>query len=145
MHSGLNKYTIGQRKGLGIGGGYGKTLDAWFVTDKDVKTNTLFVAQGNDDVLYSDSLIATNFNWISKIAEGCEFDCEAKFRYRQSPQCVRVKILDNDKVQINFYEKQRAVTTGQFAVLYKETSDGCLCLGGGKIERVIKNNKEMGV
>ena len=138
-HNGLNKYTIGQRKGLGIGGGHGKTLDAWFVTRKDIKTNTLFVAQGNDDVLYSDALISEDFNWINKPADS--FVCCAKFRYRQNLQAVKVECLDGNTVKVVFDEKQRAITLGQFVVLYKTDNNKTYCLGGGKIDKIIKNDK----
>lgn len=140
-HSGLNKYTIGQRKGLGIGGGHGKTLDAWFVTRKDIKTNTLYVAQGNDDVLYSDALISENFNWITKPDFSSSLECEAKFRYRQTLQPVKVESLGENKIKVVFDEKQRAITLGQFVVLYKKDNDKIYCLGGGRIDKIIKNDK----
>ena len=137
-HSGLNKYTIGQRKGLGIGGGVGKTLDAWFVTGKDIKTNVLYVAQGNDDVLYSDALVSSNFNWIYKPTENNEFECLAKFRYRQDFQDVLVKNKDSGEIEVCFKQKQRAVTLGQFVVLYLNEGEKTICLGGGKIDNVLK-------
>ena len=133
-HSGISKYTLGQRKGLGIGGGHGTSGEPWFVSNKDTKNNVLYVAQGNDDVLFSSALISNNFNWLKK-PEQAVFECNAKFRYRQPMQKVKVEVLSNNKVLINFKEKQKAVTNGQFAVLYA----GSVCLGGGVIDEVIKN------
>ncbi len=139
-HQGVSKYTLGQRKGLGIGGGFGTTGECWFVASKDTKNNILYVAQGNGDVLYSDALVCDNFNWIPSVPEMQEFDCVARFRYRQADQKVRVKINQDGSVLINFYEKQRAVTTGQFAVLYgtDENGDYNNLIGGGEISKVIK-------
>ena len=135
-HSGISKYTLGQRKGLGIGGGHGESGDCWFVTKKNIKNNILYVAQGNDDLLYSDALESYDVNWIPFEPKVKEFDCFAKFRYRQVAQKVRVKIQDK-KVCVEFYEKQRAITPGQFVVFY----DDDRCLGGGTIDAVFKNGK----
>lgn len=135
-HTGISKYTIGQRKGLGIGGGHGTSGDCWFVTKKDIKNNILYVAQGNDDLLYSNALISNDVNWIPNKPEETEFECTAKFRYRQTPQKVVVKIKEDNKVLVEFCEKQRAVTVGQYVVLYDNEN----CLGGGTIDTVIKNN-----
>ena len=60
-HSGISKYTLGQRKGLGVGGGHGASGECWFVVKKDIKLNVLYVAQGADDALYSDALITKKF------------------------------------------------------------------------------------
>lgn len=131
-HTGLSKYTLGQRKGLGIGGGFGETLDAWFVVKKDLKTNVLFVEQGDGESLFSNKVIVKNFNWISeKPEEG--FECLAKFRYRQQPQRVKLH-FELDRVVINAVEPQRAVTPGQFAVLYNFEQEKLVCLGGGVID-----------
>lgn len=140
-HKGLNKYTIGQRKGLGIGGGFGKTLDAWFVTRKDSISNTLYVAQGGEDVLYSDSLTCSNFNWIMCPENKKEIKCGAKFRYRQNPQGVKVLCLDDGSVKVEFDEKQKAITPGQFVVLYQNEGDKTYCLGGGQIDKVFKDGE----
>jgi len=140
-HTGLSKYTIGQRKGLGIGGGFGKTLDAWFVSKKDLKTNTLYVEQGNGESLYSDTVLVKNFNWISNKPDS-QIECLAKFRYRQDFQKVRVEPL-SDGVVILCDEKQRAVTPGQFAVLYSNENDKFKCLGGGKITALKRDGIEL--
>ena len=142
-HGGISKYTLGQRKGLGIGGGHGTSGDCWFVVKKDIKNNILYVAQGNDDALYSDALISNEFNWMPIVPEQKEFECFAKFRYRQNNQAVKVKVLDGGAVQVDFVEKQRAITPGQYVVLYQRTEkdDVYACLGGGTIDVVIKDGK----
>lgn len=138
-HNGISKYTIGQRKGLGVGGGHGSSGECWFVVKKDIKANTIFVTQGNDDVLFARALKASRFNWIPAKAGTNEFECFAKTRYRQENQEAKVKVLDDDSVFVEFKEKQRAVTLGQFVVLYKKQENGQeLCLGGGQIDEVIK-------
>ena len=131
-HDGVMYYTLGQRKGLNIGGKPGGNGGRWFVLDKDVCSNTLIVSQGEDDLLYSSSLIAIKFNWIPEKPTKLEFDCFAKFRYRQPDQRVKVK-LENDIVRVIFYEKQRAITPGQYVVLYDNDEN---CLGGGVIDEV---------
>lgn len=142
-HDGLMYYTLGQRKGLGIGGGHGKSGECWFVVKKDLKNNILYVAQGDDDALYSDALISNKFNWIPKEPAEKEFKCTAKFRYRQPDQNVKVKIQDDGSVYVTFAEKQRAVTPGQYVVLYKADPNSKYdnCLGGGVIDSVIKAGK----
>lgn len=142
-HDGLMYYTLGQRKGLGIGGGHGKSGECWFVVKKDLKNNVLYVAQGDDDALYSDALISNSFNWIPKLPDEREFECTAKFRYRQPDQNVKVQIRDDGSVYVVFAEKQRAVTPGQYVVLYKNDPNSKYdnCLGGGVIDSVIKNGE----
>lgn len=127
-HDGLMYYTLGQRKGLGIGGmGDGRS---WFVVDKDMKNNKLLVCQGEDDArLYSNALEASQMTFIAGHAPADEFVCTAKVRYRQPDQKCRVK-MRGDEASIFFEEKQRAVTPGQSVVLF----DGEECLGGGIIE-----------
>ncbi|MBR4080145.1 MAG: tRNA 2-thiouridine(34) synthase MnmA, partial [Christensenellaceae bacterium] len=130
-HDGLMYYTLGQRRGLNIGGR--GTGERWFVVKKDLEKNILYVEQGADSpLLYSSALITEPFSFINEPAEE-EFVCKAKFRYRQPDQGVRVKKLADGKLHIEFEEKQRAVTHGQYAVLYQ----GEECLGGGVIEEVI--------
>ena len=128
-HDGVMYYTIGQRRGLNLGGKDGYDNDRWFVVDKDVKNNILYVNCGECDQMFSNELIASSFNWISGKPSN-EFDCYVKCRYRQPDQAAHVKVLENGNVHITFKEKQRAVTLGQFAVLYAE--DG-MCYGGGEI------------
>jgi tRNA-specific 2-thiouridylase len=137
MHDGLMYYTIGQRKGLGIGGG-NDSGEPWFVVDKDMENNVLVVAQGDDQALYSHGLEANNLNWISGKEPGGKFKCHAKFRYRQEDQNVTVTVIDKDRVYVAFVEAQRAITLGQVVVFYYEEQ----CLGGGIIDAIIKEKEE---
>lgn len=136
QHDGLMYYTLGQRRGLNIGGKKGGTGERWFVIKKDLEKNILYVSQGEDSLLFSNGLFASQMNWIPMIPKEEEFDCFAKFRYRQQDQKVHVKIIDNKNIQVDFYEEQRAITPGQFVVLYDERG---FCLGGGIIDRSYKN------
>ena len=129
-HDGLMFHTLGQRKGLGIGG----AGEPWFVVDKDLAANTLIVAQGKDHpALYSHGLEAVDVNWVAGSAPGKEFDCTAKFRYRQPDQAVTVT-LTADGCLVRFHTPQRAITSGQAVVFYHRE----VCLGGGTIERVLR-------
>lgn len=134
QHDGVLYYTLGQRRGLNIGGLAGGNGQRWFVLDKDVKNNRLIVSQGEDDLLYSKGLIAKEFNWIPQIPQKKEFECFAKFRYRQPDQRVKITMCE-DCVNIEFIEKQRAITPGQYVVLYDEEEN---CLGGGVIDKIIR-------
>ncbi len=135
-HDGLMYYTIGQRRGLGIGGRSDSNGQRWFVLKKDLQNNILYVSQGEGKELFSCGMISEKFNWIPEKPNQDEFDCCAKFRYRQPDQKVHVKIVD-DHVEISFYEKQRAVTPGQYVVLYKDDGENSICMGGAVIEKVI--------
>lgn len=135
QHDGVMYYTLGQRRGLNIGGKSGGNGERWFVLSKDVKNNKLIVSQGEDDLLFSSYLIATNFNWIPCIPTEKTFDCFAKFRYRQPDQAVRVELQPDNKIKVIFKEKQRAITPGQYVVLYDSNEN---CLGGGVIDEVFK-------
>ena len=132
-HDGLMYYTLGQRRGLAIGGRSGGNGQRWFVLRKDLEKNELIVSQGEGDALFSKGLICKSFNWIPEKPSEDSFECFAKFRYRQPDQRVKVEIKEKE-VHLTFVEKQRAVTPGQYAVLY---DDNGICLGGGEIEEVI--------
>ncbi len=132
-HDGLMYYTLGQRRGLGIGGtGDGRR---WFVVGKDLKTNLLLVEQGEDSPkLYSKAALAGQSYWVSEkapIKEGERLECWARFRHRQPLQPVIIG-LDGQNVHIDFQQKQRAVTPGQAAVFYL----GEECLGGATIDKI---------
>lgn len=138
-HFGLMNYTIGQRKGLGIGGD-GKSNEPWFVIGKDLKTNTLLVGQGyHNEHLYANSLDASKLSFVDDISDrGDEFHCTAKFRYRQKDTGVTVKFNeDRTKVEVIFDEPVRAITPGQEVVFY----DGEECLGSGTIDHAYKESK----
>ncbi len=134
-HDGLMYYTLGQRRGLNIGGLKGGNGKRWFVLEKDLQNNRLIVSQGEDDLLFSDGLFATDMNWIPEKPEKEEFECYAKFRYRQPDQKVKVKITGETTIQVDFDQKQRAITPGQFVVLYDNNG---ICLGGGIIDKSYK-------
>ena len=105
---------------------------------KDVRKNILYVSQREGEELFSVGMISEKFNWIPEKPNEQEFDCFAKFRYRQPDQKVHVKIVD-DHIEVCFYEKQRAVTPGQFVVLYQNDEEGnSLCLGGAVIDKVLQ-------
>jgi len=130
-HDGLMYYTLGQRRGLGIGGrGDGRSF---FVVDKDLKKNHLIVAQGEDHpLLYSKACIASQATFIAEpLPENTPCHLTAKFRYRQSDQPVTVTKI-GDQLHFVFDSPQRAVTPGQSAVIY----DGERCLGGGIIDTI---------
>ncbi len=130
-HDGLMYYTLGQRRGLGIGGrGDGRSF---FVVDKDLKNNRLIVAQGEDHpLLYSKACTADQATFISDpLPESTPCRLTAKFRYRQADQPVTVT-RRGDRLFFVFDQPQRAVTPGQSAVLY----DGPVCLGGGIINSI---------
>ena len=131
-HDGLMYYTIGQRRGLNIGGQKGDDGSRWFVIEKDLNNNVLLVAHGNEERLYSKGLKMNSVNWIPKEPIKMEFTCTAKFRYRQPEQECTVKINSNG-IDVWFKEPQRAITEGQFAVFY----DGNKCIGGGVIEKAV--------
>lgn len=131
-HMGLMYYTIGQRRGLGIGGQKDDDGSRWFVIEKDLEKNILYVAHGDESKLYSKGLLMNSVNWIPFPPTEKEFVCTAKFRYRQPEQKCKVKIVDGG-AEVEFFERQRAITEGQFAVFY----DGDKCLGGGVIEKAV--------
>ncbi|MFT8555891.1 tRNA 2-thiouridine(34) synthase MnmA [Liquorilactobacillus hordei] len=138
-HYGLMNYTIGQRKGLGIGGD-GQSNDPWFVVGKDLSTNTLYVGQGyHNEHLYADSLDGSNISFIAPIEDrGLEFHCTAKFRYRQKDTGVTVFLNeDYSQVRVEFDEPVRAITPGQEVVFY----DGDECLGSATIDRAYQKEK----
>ncbi len=130
-HDGLMYYTLGQRKGLYLGGVKGEDEGGrWFVVKKDLANNILYVSHGDESPLYSKSCEVSGFNWIPQKPIESEFTCMAKFRYRQPDQEVRVRVREDGTLHIAFAQPQRAVTEGQYAVLYQ----GINCLGGGVID-----------
>lgn len=134
-HDGLMFYTIGQRQGLGIGGGYADTNDPWYVVDKDIPTNTLIVAQGSEHpMLYAQGLVCSAMHWLTQQEIELPLTCYAKIRYRQTEQACVVSPSDNGKHYVMFSTPQRAVTPGQYVVLYTKNQ----CLGGAVIEQIIR-------
>jgi tRNA-specific 2-thiouridylase len=130
QHQGLAFYTIGQRQGLGIGGGKGGTGEPWFVAGKDMANNRLIVVQGHDHpALLTPHLDALDMHWISDGAPDLTRSYTAKTRYRQHDAACRITALGHDRASFEFDEPQWAVTPGQSVVMY----DGAVCLGGGII------------
>lgn len=129
-HEGVFFYTIGQRRGLGIGGG--GTGERWFVVDKDVPTNTLYVKQGDDAVLYKSEVTVFDFNYISgEFADGT-YECLARIRHRQ-PLVKSILTKKGDVTRIAFSQPIKGVACGQYAVCYMDK----WCLGGGVISDAI--------
>ena len=125
-------YTIGQRKGLNIGGAKEKI----FVVGKDLNKNELLVANGeNNEYLFSDEAVIDNINWLSDKKPN---KCTVKFRYRQTDIPVEV-IYKEDTIIVKYPNKSKAVTPGQACVFYLDDE----CLGGGIIKEVRKNNEKI--
>jgi len=130
-HQGLMYHTLGQRKGLGIGGTKEGSEEPWYVVDKDVVNNLLVVAQGHDHPrLMSIGLIAQQLHLVDRETITEPFRCTVKTRYRQSDIPCLVTPLGEDRLEVRFDEPVAAVTPGQSAVFYQ----GEVCLGGGIIE-----------
>jgi tRNA-specific 2-thiouridylase len=136
-HRGLMYYTLGQRQGLGIGGRKDASDDPWYVVDKQLNDNVLIVAQGNDDLLYSDGLIASQLSWIGGAPDGLAdvLACNAKVRYRQTDQPCTIRQTGGDEIEVRFDSPQRAVAPGQYAVFYSDDR----CLGGGVIDEILSD------
>jgi tRNA-uridine 2-sulfurtransferase len=129
-HEGLMYYTLGQRQGLGIGGGREGTGEPWFVAGKDMQNNVLIVVQGHGHpLLLSDSLRATDLHWIAGHDPRTHWVYAAKTRYRQPDAPCEIDSLDAGQCEIKFAESQWAVTPGQSVVVYESN----VCLGGGII------------
>lgn len=132
-HDGLMFYTLGQRKGLKIGGLKNGIESPWYVADKNIEKNILIVTQ-EENALLSSSLIVNTMHWIKAMPESPSFSATAKTRYRQTDQLCNVHRLDKTQYRIEFLNPQRAVTPGQSVVLYQKEN----CLGGGVIHHVEK-------
>ncbi len=128
QHSGVAYYTIGQRRGLSIGG----AGDAWYVVGKDIPRNVVIVEQGAlHPALYCDELVAGELSWISGSVPITPLRCKSKIRYRQPDQECFIEKVNNGQVRVRFAIPQRAVTPRQSIVFYRDD----ICLGGGIIEQ----------
>ena len=107
QHDGAFQYTIGQRKGIGVGGG-----PALYVVEKDVLNNRVVVGEENDERLFRKKCTLSHMNWLTDVS--FPLTCEAQIRYRQAPQ----KCLIDEHMNVTFIEPQRAVTPGQVCALY---------------------------
>ncbi len=131
-HDGLMYYTIGQRKGLHIGGQQQGDGSPWYVADKIVAKNILIVVQGSDNpLLYKKTLSAIKLHWISGHPPTIPFTCTAKTRYRQADEACTITSITNGLCHVEFENPQWAITPGQSVVFY----DGDICLGGGIIDK----------
>ena len=131
QHIGLAFYTLGQRKGIGLGGSRTGNGDAWYVARKDMASNTLYVVQGHEHPwLLTPTLDAADLSWVAGEGPAAGTTLSAKSRYRQSDAPCTVTASTGDALQLTFAQAQWAVTPGQSAVLY----DGDICLGGGIIQ-----------
>ena len=144
-HQGLMYHTLGQRKGLGIGGLSARQLgnkqalrgedagdhEAWFVARKDMASNTLYVVQGHEDpALHADTMVARQLSWVAGADPRTNWVYTAKPRYRSPDAPCEIDAVSADECTIRFAEPQWAVTPGQSVVLYESR----VCLGGGVIE-----------
>ncbi|ADE15860.1 tRNA (5-methylaminomethyl-2-thiouridylate)-methyltransferase [Nitrosococcus halophilus Nc 4] len=129
-HDGLMYYTLGQRRGLGIGGRKNSNGAPWFVVGKDLPRNTLYVAQGGDHPwLKSQTLEANQLHWVAGQPPSLPYLCAAKTRYRQADQPCTLTKITNGRIKVVFDSPQYAVTPGQAVVFYRRDE----CLGGGTI------------
>lgn len=144
-HKGTMYYTIGQRKGLGLGGNQ-NNQSPWFVVGKDLKKNTLYVEQGeNHFYLYSDAALIVDIIWrmsfeeIKKQINQPNKTLKAKFRYRQLDQNITIKWINKNIAQVNYPHKIKAVTPGQICAFYIDD----ICLGAGIIKKVYLQNQKL--
>ncbi|MGP4116593.1 tRNA 2-thiouridine(34) synthase MnmA [Levilactobacillus zymae] len=140
QHAGLMYYTIGQRRGLGIGGD-GIDNEPWFVIGKDLSQNILYVGKGyHNPHLYATHLAASDIHWVNTIDRGQDFHCTAKFRYRQKDTGVTVHLSDDgQQVTVEFDNPARAITPGQAVVFY----DGNECLGSAIIDAAYNEERQL--
>jgi len=129
-HIGLAFYTIGQRKGIGLGGAKGRSGDAWYVAEKNLERNTLTVVQGHDHpLLMKRALAAVDASWVAGGPPAAPSAHTAKTRYRQTDAHCTLAAADETGLAVEFAHPQWAVTPGQSVVLYERDT----CLGGGII------------
>ena len=130
QHMGLMYYTIGQRKGLDVGGVRNYPDAAWYVAAKDRAHNRLIVVPHKDHpALFACTLHCTELHWLDTPPA----QCSAQVRYRQQAETCTLHQLATDRWQVDFAQPQRAIAPGQYAVFYRDA----VCLGGGVIERVV--------
>jgi len=136
-HLGLIYYTLGQRQGLGVGGRQDSGDQPWYVAAKQLRDNALIVVQGEDPLLYSNELEASQAVWIGDVPDALSdkkvLPCQVKIRYRQADQDCVITKMEDEKLKVSFVEPQRAVAPGQYAVFYL----GDRCLGGAVIDKAI--------
>ncbi|WP_445426696.1 tRNA 2-thiouridine(34) synthase MnmA [Alishewanella sp. HL-SH06] len=134
QHDGLMYHTLGQRKGLRIGGLRDGSDEPWYVVGKDLQKNHLLVAQGHDHpALLSSGLIATQLDWVDRTGPQQPQRLTVKTRYRQTDIACLVTPLSEGRLKVEFDQPQKAVTPGQSAVFYLNE----VCLGGGIIDEAL--------
>ena len=134
-HPGALLFTQGQRQGLNVGGVKDKPELPWYVYDKSIKLNEVYVCQGEfNNLLMSDGLLMEEMKWINKEMKLDKLDCEVQVRHRGKPVKCTAHFLEKG-VEVLFSEKIRAIAPGQSAVLYKNNE----CLGGGIIAKALKD------
>ena len=140
-HQGVYYYTIGQRRGLNIGGIKGSDGRSWFVVRKDVKNNILYVAIGDDnDYLLCNEVLITDCNYLQNVEKNQSINCTAKFRYRQKDIPVTIIRNDNDTITVKSENMLKAVTNGQVACFYNENG---VLFAAGIIDSIYKNDKKV--
>ena len=140
-HQGVYYYTIGQRKGLNIGGIKGSDGRSWFVVRKDVKNNILYVAIGDDNsYLLCDMVKITDCNYLKDIKNNIPIHCTAKFRYRQKDIPVTIVRNENDTITVTSENKLKAVTNGQIACFYNENDE---LFAAGIIDSIYNEGKKV--
>lgn len=132
QHDGLMFYTLGQRRGLQVGGQTGAEQAPWYIAVKDASRNVLVVVQDfTHPLLMSNTLTGITPHWISRAPDTLPYECTAKTRYHQNEHACTIMEVTPDRVTVRFKEPQRAVTPGQSVVFYKDNN----CLGGAVIEQ----------
>lgn len=135
-HDGLMYYTIGQRQGLGVGG----PGRPWYVVNKDLDNNILYVVQGEDHpALFHSTLLASQIHWVSGQSPDLPRACLARTRHRQTLMPCRIETQPDSRLLVSFEEPVRAVTPGQSVVFYDEET----CLGGGIIEDALAMQNQL--
>ena len=109
--------------------GFSDSQEPWFVAEKILESNEIVAVQGDDPLLYHNTLIADNIHWVDIVPQ-FPLKCTAKIRYRQASQDCKVIILENNYLEVTFSESQRAITPGQSVVFYQDD----ICLGGSVIK-----------
>jgi len=133
VHNGHMYFTVGQRKGLGIGARRSAFDKPWYVVNKNIESNIVYVAQGTDHpALFSDQLLADNMFWNVDISKSIPLKCKAKVRYRDVDHSCQILSSNEDECYIKFDNEIKAITTGQSIVLYDESG---VCIGGGIIRK----------
>lgn len=137
-HQGLMYHTLGQRKGLGIGGLKDSNDDPWFVVEKDLTRNVLIVAQGHGHPrLMSSGMIVNQLHWVDRLGPANNAKLTVKTRYRQQDVPCTIGYINDNEISVIFDQSVEAVTPGQSAVFYH----GEICLGGGIIDSLIKEQE----